>query len=142
MSESVSRVLAVDLGDVRVGVALSDPMGWTAQPLPTISAKAAGGPVKAVATLVRVHDVATVVVGLPLLLSGEEGERARLSRAFGARLGAEVPEVEIVLWDERLTSSQAERQMIADGVGRNRRRGKVDAVAAALILQSFLDSRS
>lgn len=142
MADPGSRVLAVDLGDVRVGVALSDPMGWTAQPLPTIPAKSAGGPVKAVAALVREHDVETVVVGLPLLLSGEEGERARLSRAFGARLGAEFPGLEIVLWDERMTSSQAERQMIADGVRRNRRKATVDAVAATLILQSYLDARS
>ncbi len=142
MSEPGSRVLAVDLGDVRVGVALSDPMGWTARPLATLSARAEGGPVRAVGALVREHDVATVVVGLPLHLSGEEGERARLSRAFAARLAKEVPDVEIVLWDERLTSHEAERLMIDDGVRRKRRRGRVDEVAAALILQGFLDARS
>lgn len=142
MSEPGSRVLAVDLGDVRVGVALSDPMGWTAQPLSTISAKAEGGPVQAVAGLVREHDVATVVVGLPLHMSGEEGERARLSRSFAARLENAVPGLDVVLWDERLTSHQAERQMIDDGVRRKRRRGRVDEVAAALILQGFLDARS
>ena len=142
MDETEARILAVDLGDVRVGVALSDPMGWTAQPLSTIAAKAEGGPVRAVGALVREHDVATVVVGLPLHLSGEEGERARLSRAFAARLANEVPDVEIVLWDERLTSHEAERLMVDGGVGRKRRRGRVDEVAAALILQSYLDARS
>ena len=142
MAESRARVLAVDLGDVRVGVALSDPMGWTAQPLPTISAKAEGGPVGAVAALAGEHDVGTVVVGLPLHLSGEEGERARLSRSFAARLEKAAPDLDVVLWDERLTSHEAKRLMIDGGDRRRRRRGRVDEVAAALILQSFLDARS
>jgi len=141
MTVPKGRVLAVDLGDVRVGVAVSDPLGVTAQPLPTIPARIAGGAVGAVAALIGEHGAGEVVVGLPLLMSGEEGERARLARSFARRLSERVPGVVVTLWDERLSSVEAERRMGEGGVRSRDRRGRVDAVAAALILQSYLDAR-
>jgi putative Holliday junction resolvase len=135
------RVLAIDLGDVRIGLALSDPLGLTAQPLETLAVTGKRRTLARVAGLVREHGVGTVVVGLPLLLSGEDGERATAARQWAAELARRVSGVNVELWDERLTTAEAERTMISGGVRRRARRDKVDRVAAALILQGFLDSR-
>jgi putative Holliday junction resolvase len=102
------------------------------------------GPVKdlkAIARLVREQGAGTVVVGLPLLMSGEEGSRARDAREFAESLGRRLPGVAVELWDERLTTVQAERAMIAGNVRRKRRKQKIDTLAATLILQSYLDAR-
>ena len=80
-----------------------------------------------------------MVVGLPLMMSGEEGERAVAARAFAERLRAKLGGVEVDLWDERLTTVQVEREMIAHGVRRKRRKQKIDASAAAVILQGWID---
>ena len=140
MSDAFTRVLAVDLGEKRIGLALSDPLRVTAQPL---SVEPAIGPrkdVSRICELVVENDVDTVVVGLPLLLSGEEGENAAQARAFRDRLAARLPGVRVELWDERLTTAEAERVMVAADVRRRRRKQKIDALAAVLILQSFLDA--
>ena len=91
---------------------------------------------------VEEHDVHTVVVGLPLLLSGDDGERSLGARAFAARLQRRFTRVHVTLWDERFTSVEAESAMIAGNVRRKRRREAVDSLAAALILQRFLDAGS
>jgi putative Holliday junction resolvase len=135
------RVLAIDLGDVRIGLALSDPLGLTAQPLDTLEVGGRRRTLNRVTELVRELDVGTVVVGLPLLLSGEEGDRATAARQWAAELEARIPGVQVQLWDERLTTAEAERTMISGDVRRRARRSKVDQVAAALILQGYLDSR-
>ncbi|MCP3982381.1 MAG: Holliday junction resolvase RuvX [bacterium] len=134
------RLLAVDLGQVRIGLALSDPLGITAQPLETLQAIGPKRDLQNVAEVAREHEATTVVVGLPLLLSGEDGEAARGARAFAEGLGRRLPGVRIALWDERLTTVQAERAMIAGNARRSRRREAIDVVAAVIILQSFLDA--
>lgn len=141
MSSLPARVLAVDLGDVRIGTALSDPLGITAQPLETIAARGPRPDLRRICELATTHEVDTIVVGLPLHLSGSEGTRAAQAREWARRLAGRLPRVEIVLWDERLTSAEAERLMIGANVSRAQRRLHVDNMAAALILQCYLDAR-
>lgn len=139
MTGGRGRVLGVDLGDVRIGLAISDPLGLTAQPLGRLPAASARDRLARLAAIVRERDVVRVVVGHPLLLSGEAGTRARASEAFVERLRGEVA-CPVDLWDERLTTAQAERALIEGDVRRGRRREVVDAAAAAILLQSWLDA--
>ena len=141
-SDGNSRVLAVDLGDVRVGLALSDLLGITAQPLEAITMPGTRILRGQLAELAEVNEVGTIVIGLPLLLSGEDGTRAVAARDFAARLSRRLSSVKVELWDERLTSQQLERTMIDSGVRRDKRRKVVDSLSAVLILESFLEARS
>jgi putative Holliday junction resolvase len=126
---------------VRVGLALSDPLGLTAQPYETLERRGDRQDLDRIADHVRRNDVRHVVVGLPLLMSGEEGSRAQGARGFATKLAARLGNVPVDLWDERLTTVQAERALLAGDVRRRRRREVVDRVAAVLILQNWLDSR-
>ena len=140
MSLPEGRILGVDLGDARIGLAVSDPLGVTAQPLGHVPG---GGRAKAVAAVVaaaREHEAVTIVVGCPRLMSGEMGERAQAAQRFAEELASALG-APVVLWDERLTSVAAQRALIDGGVRRQRRREVVDAVAAALILQGWLDAQ-
>lgn len=139
MSVAPRRILAVDLGDARIGLALSDPLGLTAQPYATLERVGPRRDLAALEQRVRAERVAIVVVGLPRLMSGEEGSRARGAREFADRLARRIPGIRVELWDERLTTVQAERTMISGKVRRARRRRIVDELAAVLILQGFLD---
>ena len=133
------RILGIDVGTVRVGVALSDPLGMTAQPFEVIQRKRSD-PFERIAELVREHGVGCVVVGYPLRLDGTVGPAAQAIDAFVAELAKKI-EIPIELWDERLTTVAAERQMIAGGARREKRKKTIDMVAAALILQSYLDAK-
>jgi putative Holliday junction resolvase len=132
------RVLGLDLGDARIGVAISDDERRLAVPLGTIRTGAPAD-VKAIAALVREHDVTLVVVGHPLLLTGEAGERAhhaeRIAGALRGFLG-----VPVLLHDERLSTVEADRALRATGAGGRERRRSVDRSAATVILQSWLDA--
>jgi len=136
----VVRILGLDVGTVRVGVALSDPLGITAQPLEVIDRRRTDAAAR-VAALVGEHAVERVVVGQPLLLSGRAGEAVAQVEAFVNML-APLCGVPIERWDERMTSAQAERLMIEGGTRREARRQNIDKVAAALILQSYLDAHA
>lgn len=134
--------MGVDFGEVRVGLALSDETRTLASPLPTLARRRGKRPpVQALSDLAREHGATDLVFGLPLELSGEEGSWAaevrRVARAVGERAGIPVHFV-----DERLTSVMAERQVRGSGLTRSRReeRGRVDAQAAVLILQRWLDA--
>ncbi|HKY70456.1 MAG TPA: Holliday junction resolvase RuvX [Nitrospira sp.] len=135
-----SRILALDYGTKRVGVALSDELGWTAQPLETFERRTLDWDVAHVASLVQEHDVREVVLGFPLQLDGREGPAIQAMRNFAARLERGLP-VPLVLWDERLTTKAAEDLLIAADVSRKKRKGAVDRVAAAILLQSYMASR-
>ncbi len=137
----MTRIMALDVGEATIGVAISDPLGLTAQPVTTVRRV---GPVKDIRTLLKMageREVGTIVVGLPLTLSGEEGEAASATRAFAQRLQA-AARCPVVTWDERLTTVQAERALLEGDVSRRRRRQVINHIAAAIILQSYLDSRS
>jgi len=141
VSEAESRALGVDLGDARIGLALSDPLGVIAQPLETMRCVGPKKDVQRIVAKAKELEVGVIVVGLPLLMSGEDGERALQAREFAVQLERRLDGVRVELWDERLTTVQAERTMISDGVRRRRRKSTVDPIAAALILQGYLDSR-
>jgi putative Holliday junction resolvase len=132
----VSRTLGVDFGTRRVGLALSDPLGITARPLSVVPRSSV---VDEVAKLVKEQDIGTIVVGLPTGLSGGEGMSAFEARKLADELGTATG-VAVVLFDERFTSRMAESALIDSGVRRRERRETVDKVAAAIILQDYLDS--
>lgn len=134
------RILAVDYGRRRLGLALSDPLGWSARPLGVLVRRGFEADVERLAALCREHGVVRVVVGLPVRLGGEAGPEAAEALRFAARLAREL-DVPVEPWDERLTSRAAERLLVEAGVRRRRRRTRVDAVAAALILQGYLERR-
>jgi len=142
VSEGAGRVLALDLGEARIGLALSDPLGITAQPLGFLKRVGPRKDLAAIEELVREHDVTAVVIGLPRLLSGSEGAKATEAREVAARLERRLAGVPVELWDERLTTVEAERTLVAGKVRRGRRRERVDSLAAALILQGYLEARS
>lgn len=123
-----ARVLALDYGEARCGCALSDPTGTLATPLPAVERPGTRSGLSALARLVREHGAERVVVGLPLTLAGEEGHQAARSRAFAERLSRLVP-VPVELYDERLTTRQAERTGGA---------GDPDSRAAAHLLDGYL----
>ena len=135
------RSLGLDVGTVTIGIAVSDPLGMFAQPVRTLQRTGRKAEVAELVTLVRDREVSTIVVGLPLRTDASEGESARESRRMAAALEAalEGDDVNIVMQDERFTTAQAERVLIAGNVRRKKRKEVIDQVAAALILQSWLD---
>ena len=142
----VRRVVAFDVGDRRIGVAVSDPLGYTAQPLFTLHRTGGKGghraDMKSIARLLRKHAVAEAVVGNPLHMSGDQSPQAAKAQQFADELRAQFG-LTVHLWDERLTTTEAHRHLDAGGhaAGRERRQ-IIDQVAAVLILQSFLDARA
>ncbi|MBN1959727.1 MAG: Holliday junction resolvase RuvX [Deltaproteobacteria bacterium] len=134
------RVLGIDVGKVRIGVALSDPLGITAQPLEVIDRRKTDT-LKRIIELINQHEVNQIVIGYPLQLNGEASFAAAYVDEFINSL-AQHTSVPIKRWDERLTTAGAQRTMISAGVRRNKRRQTIDKVAAAIMLQSFLDMKS
>lgn len=134
------RRLGIDVGAVRVGVALSDPDGVLATPLLTVPRDVAGGSdLTAIAGLVAEHEVVGIVLGLPRTLAGREGPAAEAARDFAAGL-ASVVDVPVELSDERLTTVVATRQLRERGVKGRKQRAVVDQAAAVAILQGWLDA--
>ncbi len=140
--ESVRRIVGFDVGDRRIGVAVSDPLGFTAQPLFTLHRTNHRADMKAIARVFRKQDAVEAVVGNPLYMSGDQSPQAAKAQAFAEALRAEFG-VTVHLWDERLTTTEAHRHLDASGhAGGRERRGIIDQVAAVLILQGFLDGRA
>ena len=135
------RVLALDLGDARIGVAISDPDRRLAVPLGTIHVGSPPGELKAVARIVADDGVVLVVVGHPLHLSGERGASATHAEEFADALRAFL-DTPVVLHDERLSTVEAERALREAGVTGSKRRRSIDRSAATVILQSFLDTHA
>jgi putative Holliday junction resolvase len=141
------RRLGVDVGKVRVGVAISDPDGILATPLVTVSrdqgaaADSVPADIAELVRLVREHEAVQIVVGLPVQLSGTEGAAAIDIRAYSERLARAVGHVPIVLADERMSTVVATRRLAERGVRGRRQRAVVDQAAAVEILQSWLDAQ-
>ena len=132
--------LGIDVGTVRVGVAVSDPGGILATPVTTLARDdATGTDVDAVVALVSEYEVVEVVVGLPRTLRGTDGPAVVAARAYGDRLAARVAPVPVVYVDERLTTVSADRLLSERGIKGRKRRAVVDQVAAVRILQNRLD---
>lgn len=134
------RRLGIDVGDVRIGVAISDPDGLVATDLDTVAA----GPdaIGKLAALVVEHDVVECVVGLPLSLSGDEGPAARKVREFAEQLDLATDVVPVRLFDERMSTVTAASELRASGVPGRKQRQMIDRAAARVILQSALDAGS
>lgn len=132
------RLLGVDYGEASIGLALSDELGTIAQGLMVLRRGHGPPALEAIADLVRARQVGAIVVGLPKNMDGSIGPSARAAEAFARELGVRTG-LPVHLWDERLTTRQAERALIAAGVRRARRRAALDVGAATLILQGFLD---
>jgi putative holliday junction resolvase len=135
------RYLALDLGTKRIGIAVSDELGLTAQPVLTLETRRNSREnLRSIARLARRFSVAGIVIGNPLHLSGTESPRAAKTQALAAELGA-LTGLPIHLWDERLTSHEAHQILYQAGHAREQHKPLVDQVAATLILQSFLDEK-
>ena len=136
------RTLAIDVGEKRVGIAISDEDGKVALPLDTLlRSDSLNNDLRQIAEMASSRGAQRIVVGLPISLSGQPGPAAERMAEFAAAL-RQVTTAEVVLWDERLTTVIAEKAMLAADVKRRQRRQHVDKVAAALILQSYLDAHS
>ena len=135
------RVLGLDVGTRRLGVAVSDPTGTVASPLATVPRRAPAEDARALAALAAEQEATTIVVGLPVTLAGREGPAARAVRAYLAELAPLLPELALELADERLSTVAAERALVGGGVRRRARREVVDQVAASVFLQTWLDAR-
>jgi len=133
------RVLGLDVGSRRLGVAVSDPSGTVASPLATLPRRGPAADALALGRLAAEQEAATVVVGLPLTLAGREGPAAAAVRAYAGELRAFLPGLAFELADERLSTAEAERALLSGGVRRQGRRAVVDQVAASLFLQTWLD---
>lgn len=134
----MTRILGLDVGDARIGVALSDPLGLTAQRLTVIERTAPAQDVEVVQALVTQHGVQAVVIGLPLTMRGERGPQARKVAAFSEALRHRLA-MPVELIDERLTTVQGSRALQETGTRGRKRKAVIDQVAAQLILQQYLD---
>lgn len=135
-----ARLLGLDYGDRRIGVAVSDELGLTAQPVLTLVRRNLKQDLNSLGRLLRKYDCTAIVLGNPLYMSGDISPQAAKTHAFAASL-REAFAIPIHLWDERLTSAEAHRHLHAAGRPGSAHRAVVDQVAAVLILQSFLDAQ-
>ena len=131
------RILAVDWGERRIGLAVSDPLGVLATGLPTLEIRGEAEAVARVADTIRTVEADSVVVGLPLTLKGERGEAAIAAERFAAKL-RDATDVEVALHDERLTSALSERRIRERGEKTRGRKGRVDQGAAVVLLEGWL----
>ena len=138
---SADRILAIDYGSRRMGLAVSDALGITAQGLDTLERKNKRSDFARLERTIREYQVTEIVLGNPLRMSGEEGTQSRKVAEFAEELRRRF-ELPVHLWDERLTSSEANRLLREAEVSLHRRTQAVDRMAATLILQSFLQARS
>jgi putative Holliday junction resolvase len=135
------RILALDHGTKRIGLAISDEMGLIAQPLDFFDAEPLEDFLKRLKDVIDTKNVGEILVGVPRNMNGTYGPAAEKAREFAGRLRETFP-IPVKTWDERLTSVQANRVLIESGMRRDKRKIKVDQTAAAILLQSYLDSRS
>lgn len=140
MRRDSERVLGIDFGEKRIGLAISDPLGSAAHPLEVVERHGIEDAIEHIGEVARRRRVNKIVMGLPLNMDGSVGPQARRVRRFASRLRRALG-VDVAFWDERLTSAEAERALLAADQRRARRRAVRDAVAAAVLLQGYLDSR-
>lgn len=135
------RVMGLDYGDRNIGVAISDAFRWTAQGLTVVEKRRDGGELDRIAELALEHEVSEIVVGLPKNMNATIGPRGEICIAFAEQIRQKL-EIPVHLWDERLTTVAAERTLLEADVSRRKRKQVIDKMAAALILQNYLDSNT
>ena len=136
------RIMGLDLGESRIGVALSDELLLTAQGLCVINSRGIANDLAQVLQLIEQHAVTHLVLGLPRNMDGSSGPMVDKVKAFGRQLVERKPELVLEYWDERLTTTAAQRVLVDADMSRSRRRKVVDKVAASLILQGYMDLRA
>ncbi len=134
------RIIGIDYGDARVGVAVSDPLGITAQGIETVPNKVYAKMKERVAELIRSYNADKIVIGLPRNMNGTLGPRGEISQSFAEELKEYFPNTDIILWDERLSTVQAAGILNVTNTRGKDRKNVIDTVAASIILQSYLDS--
>jgi len=132
------RLMGLDIGDKRIGVALSDPDKILARSLRVVRRRSQEADMALIASLVEEHEVEKIIIGHPLLLDGRAGEQATRIESYAAELRT-VLGIPVVLWDESYSTQRAHEAMIEAGRGRKERKERLDAVAAAVILQDYMD---
>ncbi len=136
------RILGIDYGDARIGVAVSDPMGWTAQGLETIKSKESmKKAIERIVEIIKQYEIKDIVIGYPLNMNGTAGPRTERTEAFIKKL-MDIGDFNIVKWDERLTTVSAHRAMNELGVKASNKKNIVDTMSAVFILQGYLDRKS
>ena len=135
------KILGLDYGDRKIGVAVSDAFGWTAQGVEVIVRRSDEEVLNRLETIIREHAVEEIVLGLPKNMNGTIGPRGELSKAFAETLKQSFG-LPVHLWDERLSTVSAERALLEADVSRKKRRQVVDKMAATIILQTYLDYQS
>lgn len=133
--------MGLDVGDKRIGIAFSDPMGWTAQGHSVLHRTSPTKDFEHIKQLCHEYEVDRIVVGLPRNMNGSEGERAQLVRAFALEL-ATLTALPVDFWDERLSTREAERVLLDADMSRRRRKDVIDKLAAVNILKGYLDSNT
>jgi putative Holliday junction resolvase len=137
----MKRILGIDLGEARIGLAISDELGMLAHPLETMHVKEIADPVAYVAAIVARDEISTIILGLPRNMNGTYGPAAEKARTFATKL-RERTGCDVKMWDERLTSVAAQRSLHEAGRNVKKSRAVIDQVAAQLILQGYLDSQA
>ncbi|MDO8644660.1 MAG: Holliday junction resolvase RuvX [bacterium] len=133
------KYLGLDVGEKTIGVAVSDDLGWTAQGVTTIQRQSWEQDLRALKNLIQEYGVSDIIVGLPLNMNGTEGPKAVEMRAFIKKLEQE--QFSVVAWDERLSTMGAERVLLEADLSRAKRKKVINKMAAAFILQGYLDSK-
>ncbi len=139
------RILGLDYGDKTIGIAVSDPLGWTAQGVEIIRRDNPGEykkSLKRLTELAEEYQPEAIVLGYPKNLDNSEGERCMKTKAFAERLEKRFPKIEIILWDERFSTIAAERALREAELSHEKRKSVIDKMAAVHILQGYLDSRN
>jgi len=138
------RIMGIDYGDKRVGIAISDPFGWTAQGIETIewNGHVAEKLINRIKELIMEYKIEKIVMGFPKNMNGTIGERGQKTLEFIDILREHILGIEIICWDERLTTVSAKKVMIEMGTKKSKKKGLVDKIASTYILQSYLDSIS
>lgn len=138
------RILGLDFGDKTIGVAVSDPFGWTAQGVEIIrrdNPAAYKKSIRRLAELVEEYQAEEIVLGYPKNMDGSEGERCAKTNEFCERIKKRFPKMEVILWDERFSTIAAERSLREVGLNHDKRKSVIDKMAAVHILQGYLDSK-
>ncbi|MBQ1889588.1 Holliday junction resolvase RuvX [Selenomonas caprae] len=136
----MKRYMSLDIGDRTIGIAVSDLLGLTAQGVETIRRRKEEDDLKRLGELMEQYETKSLVSGLPKNMDGTEGDRCSIVKEFMAKVKETYPDVEVVFWDERLSTVAATRSLIEADVSRKKRKKVIDKMAAVFILQGYLDS--
>lgn len=136
------KVLGLDIGSKTIGIAASDPFGWTAQGVKTLERSSLAHDCLEIQKIIQEREIERIIIGLPLKMDGTEGSQAVYVREFASNLAKYTPEITIQFWDERLSTVAAERGLLEADLSRRKRKKVIDKMAAVFILQGYLDSHA